>query len=337
MARALFLEELFYPLNLGHLPSRGFFCLRMCQSIPTFPQFRSISIYDQAHVDELMAHVPPSSDLRFLNVWSWDTESTVEIAELHGNIVCILRDYHTRQKFLSFIGSNRVQETIETLISYIHTNGEYPHHLALVHEGFIRECLAEAQTCPFSLEEDRDNFDYIFSIPDLASLQGKPFATVRNLVNRCRTRCAGYRFEAIDIRDTAVQSEVLDLFDRWGTGALERGAPQLELDVEKKSFVRYASYQHPVPIKSFAIYMHNQIIAFGTNELANTEYVMAYYRKAERDKQGLFQLLEHETAKELVKTGHKYLNYQQDLGILSLRQSKEGYRPVDYVKKYIIT
>ena len=52
---------------------------------------------------------------------------------------------------------------------------------------------------------------------------------------------------------------------------------------------------------------------------------------------GVNAYLINELAKILYKKGIVYINWEQDLGILGLRENKESYLPTRYLKKYSLS
>ena len=60
---------------------------------------------------------------------------------------------------------------------------------------------------------------------------------------------------------------------------------------------------------------------------------MGHFGKIDEDCPGLFQYLECVTAQYLKKRGCKYMNYEQDLGLPGLRESKISWGPAFFFEK----
>ena len=63
--------------------------------------------------------------------------------------------------------------------------------------------------------------------------------------------------------------------------------------------------------------------------------VTEHFEKFDPDKKGAAQLVNWETAKYLQKR-FKYLNREQDLGLIGLRQAKLSYQP-EFLVKFLVS
>jgi hypothetical protein len=78
------------------------------------------------------------------------------------------------------------------------------------------------------------------------------------------------------------------------------------------------------------------MVAYSIYEIRD-DYAIGHFEKALKEHNGLYDYLKHTTAKELHEKGVKYINYEQDLGIVGLRQTKLLLHPEHYLKKYSIS
>jgi len=77
-------------------------------------------------------------------------------------------------------------------------------------------------------------------------------------------------------------------------------------------------------------------VGFIITEMLNQEDAICHFYKADFSYKGLYEALLWEAAKMLNDRGIQYLNFEQDLGIDTLRQSKEKYKQHSFFKKYIV-
>src|SRR3989338_9883206 len=138
--------------------------------IPQFPQFKRVEITDREAVEAHTHKYEPYSDFNFTSLWAWDTSGERMISELNNNLVVRFTDYSTHEPFLSFLGANENEHTARTLIDYCKTEG-LPTTLKLVPEVSVKEMRPSVMR----VEEDRDNFDYIYSVPKLAAMRGSEY------------------------------------------------------------------------------------------------------------------------------------------------------------------
>ncbi|MEZ4195536.1 MAG: hypothetical protein R3B53_04075 [Candidatus Paceibacterota bacterium] len=132
-------------------------------TIPLFPNFKPLELSDRPAIVAYTNRYKPYSDFNFTNLWAWDTLSSRKISILNNNLVILFTDYRTTEPFLSFLGTNEVNETALTLIDYANKSG-YTNTLHFIIED-IATLLRDHR---LKVVEEISNFDYIFSTHQLA-------------------------------------------------------------------------------------------------------------------------------------------------------------------------
>ena len=79
------------------------------------------------------------------------------------------------------------------------------------------------------------------------------------------------------------------------------------------------------------------MIGFSIDELLPNQYAISHFFKADSSYRGVYDFLNEKVAENLSNRGIALWNWEQDLGIESLKISKTGYRPVDFLKKYTVS
>ena len=166
-----------------------------------FPTFKHLELSDQVLIDEYMERYLPMSDFNFEGLWSYNIEDKVFISILNDNLVLKSQDYLTKEPFLSFTGTTKTQETIDTLLKYAKENHFCP-YLKLIPEVTIykRDDLFDSYT----IQEDPDNFDYIYSVDELINLAGNDFRGKRNFVNRFNKKYPNHSYKIMDLHEENV-------------------------------------------------------------------------------------------------------------------------------------
>jgi hypothetical protein len=90
--------------------------------LPKFPEFKPLEITDQTEIEKIAGAFPPYSDQHFTSLFAYDSRNNAKISNLNGNVVIICADYLSREEFCSFIGNNRILNTVETLIAFAQQN-----------------------------------------------------------------------------------------------------------------------------------------------------------------------------------------------------------------------
>lgn len=293
--------------------------------IPQFPEFKSIELSDQVEIEELTKNYPPYSDFNFVSLFCWDIEGKRKISILNGNLVVLSTDDVSGREFLSFIGLESVVETAEALLKYARKRG-LRGGLRMVPEEIAIVCFEGEDK--FIVKEDRNNFDYICSIDGLACLCGGAYSTIRKAVKKFE-RAYGERAHCEFIKGCRV-GEVLDIWQRW-------------LDTrEDYSINEQIALQRTLEmISNFNVltavaYVDEKPVAFSINQIIDSENIISHFAKADYSYRGSLLYLDNKTAQYFVEKGYRHVNYEEDMGLPSLRYAKIKYSPVRYLKKFTI-
>jgi len=298
--------------------------------IPAFPQFKKVEVSDRQDVEAHTHTYDPYSDFNFTSLWAWDTSEERMISELNGNLVVRFTDYSTHEPFLSFLGSNETEHTARTLIDYFKAEG-LPTTLRLMPEVSVRGMRPSV----LRVEEDRDNFDYVYSIAKLATLRGGEYMSKRGRANKFRRECPDVIVESVDLADTDAQSSILRVVDVWEKKKIN-DAKKYEIEHERIAIMRLCETAHSHELVATAIFLHREMLAFSIDEILPNEYSICHFWKADTSRAGAFDFLMQEKAKHLETFGVQYINYEQDLGTHALRTAKSSYRPTHFLKKYMV-
>jgi hypothetical protein len=297
--------------------------------IPAFPNFKKLEIPDQGTINDLVSKYLPSSDHSFASLHCWDTQQQIKLSILNGNLAVILNDYLSNEKFLTFIGNNDPAGTINVLFSYLKKSPDLPFELRLITE----DCFSQVNiTKDYSVIEDRDYFDYIYSLEELASLSGNKFRGKRNFINRFK-RQYQYSVSEIDITNDRTWQQVKAVYDLWKSRhvAQEGNADNETIAIDRlRDIVKLSDFYN------LGLFVDGKLVGYTLNELNTKEYATNHFEHGNTDFIGVFPMLRHETAKKLLERGLKHLSHQEDLGLVKLRKSKTDWHPKFYLKKFTI-
>ena len=174
-------------------------------------------------------------------------------------------------------------------------------------------------------------YDYVYLASNLADLKGGDYAKIRSRINKFK-RNYDYNFEKISEDNF---SDVMEFLERWCQWKNCAGEPLLEHESEA---IRY-SFDHlfELEMKGLALRIDGTIQAISVYEAMNSDTAVIHYEKAIPDFDGIYQIINQETARILVDD-FKFINRQSDLGKPGLREAKTRYRPhhmveVNYVSR----
>lgn len=297
--------------------------------IPKFPNFKTLTLRDKELIDRFVENFPPYSDYNFISMFVWCTNPPPLISLLNDNLVVRLNDYITNEPFYSFLGKSKTIQTVETLIKYSLGNGG-PEYLKLIPE--VNIAADENIYALFDVKEDRDQFDYIFSLDDLNSHSGGKYAEKRNFISRFKKNYK-YTHKIVELKNSELQKEILELFKTWGT---VRNKDQIEIQQELDAYEKALTTCHNLNLLSIGLFVDEKLIGISINEILHDGYAINLFEKGDITYTGVFQFLKHLAGVYLTKEGCKFLNFEQDLGVEGLRKSKTSYHPLFFLKKYTI-
>ena len=285
------------------------------------PVIRELELKDRSLVTSHLRRRPPVvSELTFTNLFAWRNHRPILFAEVEGSIVFIVEsrggDRTRRVVFGSPVGE----------VSPLEVAGS----LGIEIEGFVRipkDTATILRDAGVAVEPDRDNWDYVHRVKDLAELAGRRYHKKRNLVNQC---LASYRCEYETITPQLL-SECLDMQERWCQARQCGLDPGLctEYAAIRETFTHYGDLH----LIGGAIRVDGRIEAYAMGEELSPGEAVCHFEKAMPGMKGLGQLITQWFALYSLSE-FEHVNREQDLGIPGLRRAKESYFPHHMVEKF---
>lgn len=301
--------------------------------LPKFPQFKKLELSDKYYFEEITSKFLPYSDFNFVSLWSWNTEGSTRVSMLNENLTVRFIDYITNEPFYSFLGDNLTTDTVEKLLALSKNEG-LKEELKLLPEL----SLSHIDNSLFTITENRDHFDYILSLEKLADYETHHItghaSFNRRFISEHEQRLT---IKLLDLHNTDHQNEVLSLTTIWMENKVKQNKTflaHLEDAVKRYLFITEEKYHEN--FVSIGVFIDNKLIAFTINELVDSDYCICHFMKGDNSYKGIYSHLVTKTSQELLKTGRKYINFEQDLGLKNLRQSKKTFEPINFLKKFTI-
>lgn len=295
--------------------------------IPDFPKFKKIELSDAEDVKKITQKYPPYSDFNFSNIWSWDLKGEMGVSILNNNLVVQFTDYVNGQPFLSFLGDNMVNETAKELVIFSQNNFK-TEILKLIPE-MIAESLDKSE---FDISSDRDSYDYVYSVEDLANLDSWPQNSLSKKIRQFLKKYPQYVVKHNSIKEI-VTDEYLEMFKRWAKN--KKIENHFEFN-EYKAFERMLQIKDE-NIKIISLYLGETLIGFTLFEITQDGHALSHFAKADTALcSSVYSTLNWEEAKIFKKLGIKHYNWQQDLGVQGMRDSKIKYKPIYFMKKFLV-
>ncbi|MDR2830652.1 MAG: phosphatidylglycerol lysyltransferase domain-containing protein [Methanobrevibacter sp.] len=186
----------------------------------------------------------------------------------------------------------------------------------------MRKCL-EKSLESFTLIEDRDSFDYIYTSEKLISLSGSKLHTKRRWLKRFREKY-DYSYEEIDSNNLIEAKEFTINIIKNSNNDLD------EIIAMEEMFDNLFE----LGIKGCIIRIDGEIVGVSTGEELTKNTVVIHCERTNTDFEGIYNCINQEFC-EKQWSEYKFINREEDLGIEGLRQAKLTYRPNLLLSKYI--
>ena len=288
--------------------------------------FQKLDPERRAEYDQYLLHSGKGCEYSFVNLSIWGRQ---RVAFLNGFLV--LQSQFDRRSVYPFpLGQGEILPVLEAIMHDARERGIPCCFTGLNQE----ECDLLQQYFPgkFRIQPDRNGFDYIYSIDDLAELKGRKFQKKRNHLNRFRENHPNWRTEPLtDAHLPAVRELLHDWYahrqqvDPHGNYALER----IALD-------RALSCPDRLDLEGLVLLDGHRLLAFTLGSRLSEDTYDVHFEKAREDVDGAYTAINQQFAFHL-REKHpevRFLDREEDMGLEGLRKSKLSYNPVRLTEKY---
>ena len=294
-------------------------------SIPKYPEFKPLSLDMKEEMEFYLKNLPDGvSELSFINLYLFKTKYNYKVSKT-DKLLIITGEYKDERFFMTpccRIDAETAKELLQEYKKWI-----------ILSESFLKD-NKEVFDLPYiqnlGVEEDRDNFDYVYFRKNLAELPGKDFHKKKTHINKFEKEYSDISIEPLTVENISDAKEILELWARSrDTESLKdsdyhAAAEALEI-LPRTSMVGIVLYVKKVPV------------AWTLAEIeADNKTAVCLFEKADASYKGSFQYINYAFAGYLPEY-IEFINREQDLGNAGLRQSKMTYRPIKFIKKYRIS
>ena len=282
-------------------------------TIPKYPDSAEVSINMRPVLHpKFQALAEGISEFTFANVYLFRQAHGYRISQLENGLFAITGRDNEDPFFMLPFGlpdGNTIKELFET------------HQVMKAATGQQAEKLS---ALGYSVTEDRDNFDYLYSLNDLVNLTGRKFHKKKNMLN-------------IFIRNNECQAKpLLEEYRDDALQILEQWNDQHDGPNDFLAAKEALEKMWPLQLCGGIFYIAEQPAAYCLGEeLALGKSFVIHFEKAVLGEnfKGVYQYINQAFA-SILPDKYKTVNREQDLGNSGLRHAKMSYRPVDFVKKY---
>lgn len=289
--------------------------------------FHSLDVQNKSAYDAYLMHCGARGcEYNFSNLYLWGRQR----AAFYEDSLVFFSQFNRKSVYLFPLTHGDLKPALEAIIHDARTR-DIPCRLTGLMQA---DCEQLEQLFPgrFRFHVDRNGFDYVYAIGELAELKGRKFQRKRNHLNRFRQNYVGYTVEPITEENTA---EVVQLLDRWYADRL-LADPLADFIMEQKAIYKALCHREELGIEGIVLRYNGQLLAMtmGSPLSANTFDVQ--FEKALDFADGAYPAINWEFARYLqAKYPHlQWLNREDDLGLEGLRKAKLAYCPDHMIEKW---
>lgn len=305
--------------------------------LPEFPHLAPIEVSHLPAIREFTGQFDPYSDFNPTSLWAWSAGAACPylVGRLGENLVVEFGDYLGPTRFRSLLGSDSVDLCAEELL--ITSDNRVDNTLRLL-PGVVADRLDRRR---WLVVEDDDAADYVYDVAALATLVGTRHRQTRQRINRFeRSAPDDLELRWLEPAElSARKDDYLAVFDSWAANNSDGAATS---GPERRAFERILSTANSISPSLHEwcgeLRVNGRLVAVWITEVLDGKWLMGHFCKTTRsdevDSRGLTGWLVSQQCRRAHDEGLQSLNFQQDLGILGLKEFKKSLRPSRMLRKY---
>ena len=289
-------------------------------------EFKSIRLEDKVRYEALLLQSGERGcEFSFANLYLWGRQ---QLAFLHGHGV-LFSQFNRRTVYPFPVGDGDKKTVIDAIIADAAQRG-IPCRITGLTEQNIAS-MQELYPGRFRYHCDRDSFDYVYAIDDLADLAGRKYQKKRNHFNRFRAAFPYYSVEPLSQQNLP---RVQAMVDAWYENRLQE-APDSDFHMERSALNKALTHSRELGMDALVLLDGEDVLAFTMGSPLSGDTMDVHFEKARPDADGAYTVINCEFARYIrQKHPHiRFLNREEDMGLEGLRKAKESYLPHHMTEK----
>ncbi len=284
-------------------------------NVPRFPEFKPVGLEDCGLISRFLEeHSSPVCEMNFPNILIWSGSERPRWTILEGNLCLLVDPTFEGAYFLPPAGPSVSTGTIAACLERAPRLSRVPEEFAAKHGAGFR------------VEEDRDNFDYVYLVEDLIELKGKRFDGKRNRIKKFESTFA---HEYCRLAPEHVD-DCRGLFHQWFG---EKAYTDPYMLAEKEAILEALRLLSSLDVKGGVVTIGGRVEAFTIGARLNSDTALIQIEIANPAFPGLAQWINREFLRR-EWSSFRFVNREQDLGVPGLRRAKLSYQPDRLIKKF---
>src|SRR6056297_1317765 len=193
--------------------------------IPEFPEFTGIELIHKEAIEECFAKAEPeASEFIFAEMFAWRKAAHISVSNLKGFF--IFKYDKKGEKFITPpLCSEHITESLKNIFDFYKDKREKILIKPVTYRAMEK---AESTGEDFIIEDDRDNYDYVYKAESLAFLRGRKYSKKRNQIKKFNRN---YDFEVSELTPENTEKALMFL-QEWSAVKQVEKTPHLKAETE---------------------------------------------------------------------------------------------------------
>ena len=278
----------------------------------------------EAYVAYLNAGCSRGCEYSFANLNMWGRQR----AAILGDYLVLFSQFERKSVYPYPRGSGDLQPVLDAIIQDARDRG-LPCRISSMS---AQECDVLEYLYPgkFHFHTDRDSYDYVYNIEDLAQLKGKRYQSKRNFANRFWANHPACRVLPLDENTLPAAQQLLE---QW---YLSRVTAPGDFHLEQVAIQRGFDKMEALGLEGIVLIENGKALAMTMGSFLCDTTFDIHFEKAADGVDGAYAAINQSFAKYLMDKYPQlsWLNREDDMGIEGLRKAKLSYHPDHLVEKY---
>ena len=264
-------------------------------------------------------------EFSFANLYLWGRQKA---AFVHGQLV-LFSQFSRRSVYPFPAGQGDKQPALDAIIHDAAKRGISCRITGLGDEEMA--LLENLYPGRFRFHCDRDSYDYVYAIDDLADLKGRKYQRKRNHINRFRETWPHCHTEPLSAQN--IQA-VRQMMDSWYDTRIAED-PTTDYLMERAALTKALRSYDALGMESLVLRSGEDVLAFTLGSFLSADTVDVHFEKTDPRVPEAYPVINNLFARHIRDKFPqvRFLNREDDMGLEGLRKAKESYCPHHLVKK----
>jgi len=288
--------------------------------------FQPMTLADrEAYMQALLAGPNRGCEYSFANLYLWGRQKLARI----GDSFAVFSQFNRRSVYPWPVCTGDVRPVLEAIMRDAKKRGIPCRITSLMEQDMA--LLEQLYPGKFRFHCDRDFYDYVYDINDLADLKGRKFQKKRNHFNRFLAAHPNHTVQPIT---PELLPQAKAFADGWYARRLQED-PQGDYHMERIALTRALEQHAQLDMETLLLMEEGQILALTMASPLSADTFDVHFEKASADVDGAYPAINCLFARYLRDKYPqlRYLNREDDMGLEGLRKAKLSYCPHHMVEK----